>query len=90
MIATGIVSYGMPIVSQPQNVGEVQARGVEANWSRRFAVGWSASVNYTYNRTRVVKNEAVLPTVGNELPDMPRHKANLSLAYDPSGEFARG
>lgn len=87
-IATRIVSYGMPNVSQPQNVGEVQARGVEANWSRRFLDGWSASVNYTYNRTRVVKNEAAPATVGNELPDMPRHKANLSLAYDPSGDFA--
>lgn len=87
-IASRIVSYGMPNVSQPQNVGEVTARGLEANWSRRMTTGWSLAANYTSNRTRVVKNEADPSVVGNELPDMPRHKANLSLAYDPSAEFA--
>lgn len=87
-IATRIVSYGMPNISQPQNVGAVTAHGLEANGSRRFAPGWSAQANYTHNRTRVVKNDADPSVVGNELPDMPRHKANLSLAYDPSAEFA--
>lgn len=87
-IATRIVSYGMPNVSQPQNVGEVVARGVEANWSRRMANGWSLAANYTYNRTRVLRNEADPSVIGNELPDMPRHKANLSFAYEPSAGFA--
>jgi outer membrane receptor protein involved in Fe transport len=87
-IATRIVSYGLPNVSQPQNVGEVTARGLEANGSRRLAAGWSAAANYTYNRTRVVKNEADPAVVGNELPDMPRHKANLSLAWEPDAGFA--
>lgn len=87
-IATRIVSYGMPNVSQPQNVGEVRAHGLEANGSLRFAQGWSASANYTFNRTRVVKNDADPTVIGNELPDMPRHKANLSVAYDPGGDFA--
>jgi outer membrane receptor protein involved in Fe transport len=86
-IATRIVSYGMPNVSQPQNVGEVRAHGVEANVSRRFAAGWSAQANYTYNRTEVMRNAADPSVVGNELPDMPRHKANLSLAYDPGDDF---
>jgi outer membrane receptor protein involved in Fe transport len=87
-IATRIVSYGMPNVSQPNNVGEVTARGLEANWSRRMTNGWSLAANYTYNRTRVVKNEADPSVVGNELPDMPRHKANLSVAFNPSADFA--
>ena len=87
-IATRIVSYGTPVVQQPQNVGEVMARGLEAHVSWRIAAGWSASANYTYNRTRVVKNEADPSVVGNELPEMPRHKANVSLAYEPDGGFA--
>lgn len=87
-IATRIVDYGAPVVQQPQNVGTVAARGVEANWSRRIAGDWSASANYTYNRTRIVANAADPSVVGNELPDMPRHKANLSLAYDLTGDFA--
>jgi len=86
-IATRIVDYGAPVVQQPQNVGEVIARGVEIQWSRRLAPGWSAAANYTHNRTRVVANAADPSVVGNELPDMPRHKANLSLAWEPDAGF---
>ena len=87
-IATRILSYGMPNVSQPQNVGEVRAHGLEAGGSRRFSDGWTAAANYTYNRTRVTRNDADPSVVGNELPDMPRHKANISLTYDADGDFA--
>lgn len=87
-IASRIVSYGMPNISQPRNVGEVTAHGLEASGSRRFADGWSISANYTGNRTRIVKNDAEPSTVGNELPDMPRHKANLVLGHDPSADFS--
>lgn len=87
-IATRIVDYGTPVVQQPQNVGEVMARGLEAQWSRRLADGWSVAANYTHARTRVVRNLANPALVGNELPDMPRHKANLALAFDPGGDFA--
>lgn len=87
-IASRIVDYGTPVVQQPQNVGEVMARGLEAQWSRRLAGGWSAAANYTHARTRVVRNLANPALVGNELPDMPRHKANLALAYEPGGDFA--
>lgn len=87
-IATRIVDYGTPVVQQPQNVGEVMARGLEAQWSRRLAGGWSVAANYTHVRTRVVHNLANPALVGNELPDMPRHKANLALVFDPGGDFA--
>lgn len=87
-IATRIVSYGMPNISQPQNVGEVTARGMEANGSQRLVGGWYAQGNYTYNRTEVMRNEADPSVVGNELPDMPRHKAHVSLTYDPGSNFA--
>ena len=87
-IATLIVDYGTPVVQQPQNVGEVMARGLEAQWSRRLTGGWSLAANYTHARTRVVRNLANPALVGNELPNMPRHKANLALAYEPGGDFA--
>lgn len=87
-IATRIVDYGTPVVQQPQNVGEVSARGVEMQGSRRLASGWSVAANYTHNRTRIVANAADPAVVGNELPDMPRHKANLSLAWEPDAGFA--
>lgn len=87
-IATRIVSYGAPLVQQPQNVGEVMARGLEAQWSGRLAEGWSAAANYTYARTRIVRDQADPTLVGNELPDMPRHKANLALSWEPDAGFA--
>ena len=87
-IGTRIVSYGMPVVQQPQNVGKVAAHGLETQWSRRFAGGWSASANYTYTRTRVVEDLSDPALVGRELPDMPRHKANLALTFDAGAGFA--
>lgn len=87
-IATRIVSYGMPVVQQPQNVGQVEARGIEAQRSQRLGGGWSASANYTHTRTRIVRDLANPALVGNELPDMPRHKGNLSVSWEPGGDFA--
>lgn len=86
-IGMRIESYGVPVVQQPQNVGEVIARGLETQWSRRLTGGWSLSANYTYARTRVVRDLANPALVGNELPNMPRHKANVALTYEPGGNF---
>lgn len=87
-IATRIVDYGMPVMQQPQNVGEVAARGVEAQWSRRLADGWSAAANYTHTRTRVVQDLANPALAGKELPNMPRHKANLAVSWEAGGGLA--
>ena len=86
-IATRIIETGMPVVQQPQNVGRVDAHGLEAQWTHRYDAHWSASANYTYTRTRVVENLADPAIVGNELPDTPRHKANASLAYDDGAHW---
>lgn len=87
-IATRILSYGLPLVQQPQNVGQVAASGLEAQWARRLGGGWSAAANYTHTRTRIVRDLANPALVGNALPDMPRHKGNLSVAWEPGGDFA--
>lgn len=87
-IATRIVDYGMPVVQQQQNVGEVAARGLEAQWSWRTADGWSASANYTYTRTRVVQDLANASLVGRQLPNMPRHKANLAVSCEQGSDMA--
>jgi len=87
-IATRIVSYGMPMVQQPQNVGEAAARGLELKWTQRLADDWSITANYTYMRTRIERDLADPTLVGKQLPDMPRHKANLTLAYEQGADFA--
>lgn len=87
-IATRIVDYGMPVVQQPQNVGEVAAHGLEAQWLRRMADGWSVAANYTHTRTRVVHDLANTALVGKQLPNMPRHKANLAVSYESDSNLA--
>lgn len=80
-IGMRIVDYGIPVVQQPQNTGRVAAHGVELQWSGKFGTDWSAAANYTHTRTRVVEDLADASLVGKELPDMPRHKANLALTF---------
>lgn len=87
-IATRIVDYGLPVVQQQQNVGEVSARGLEAQWSRRLTDGWSVAANYTQTRTRVVRDLANPLLVGKQLPNMPRHKANLAVSCERGGSMA--
>ncbi|NTV11509.1 MAG: TonB-dependent receptor, partial [Zoogloea sp.] len=90
-ISTRILDYGTPSVQQPQNVGLSTARGIEAQWSGRLARDWSLAANYTYTRTRIEADLSDPALVGHELPDMPRHKANLSLGWEPGDGFtARG
>ncbi len=86
-IATRIVSYALPVVQQPQNVGQVAAHGLEAQWSQRLD-NWSLAANYTFSRTRIVSDLANPALVGNELPDMPRHKANLACGYESDAGFS--
>lgn len=87
-IATRIVDYGMPVVQQQQNVGEVSARGLEAQWSQRLEDGWSVAANYTHTRTRVVRDLANMSLVGKQLPNMPRHKANFAVSCDRGSDMA--
>lgn len=87
-IAMRILDYGSPMVQQPQNVGEVRALGVETHWSQPLFERWQLDANYTYTRTRIVRDRSAPHLVGNALPDMPRHKANLVLNYAPAGRFS--
>jgi outer membrane receptor protein involved in Fe transport len=87
-IAVRIVDYGSPVVQQPQNVGEVLAHGVETHWSQPLSACWQLDANYTYTRTRIVRDQSVPQLVGNALPDMPRHKANFVLNYASTAGFS--
>lgn len=87
-IGTRIVDYGVPVVQQPQNTGRVAAHGVEVQGARQISTSWSVGANYTYTRTRVTEDLADPTLVGNELPDMPRHKGNAMLTYDAGDGFS--
>lgn len=81
-IGTTIVDYGIPLVRQYANIGEVDSKGLELESRLRLAGAWSTSLNYTYNHTNIVRDQAHPERVGNVLPDMPRHKLNAALTYE--------
>lgn len=62
-------------VSQPQNIGEVRIRGVEARVQVRAIRGVRLSGNYVYQRPE--NRSPFSYEKGNDLPNAPRHRLNL-------------
>jgi len=77
-----IVDYGEPVKRQWRNIGAAEAYGVELELEGRLREHWNIAFNYTFNHTRIIEDRANPDLEGNELPDMPRHKANLVLTYE--------
>lgn len=82
-----IVDYGIPLKQQFQNIGEAESKGIEFQADKSFNENWSTFFNYTYNRTEITKDRANPSFVGNELPNMPRHKFNLGFTYERKNDF---
>lgn len=77
-----IIDYGDPVKRQWRNIGVAEAQGVELEIDGHLGERWQAAFNYTFNHTRIIEDRANPALVGNELPGMPRHKANLALTYE--------
>ncbi|MFA7620073.1 MAG: TonB-dependent receptor, partial [Thiohalomonadaceae bacterium] len=84
-----IIDYGDPVKRQWNNIGTAEAKGVEFDLDQPLGKKWQLSFNYTYNHTQITQHEADPSLVGNELPYMPPHKANVALAYNGSAFNAR-
>lgn len=90
-IGTRIVDYGEPVVQQVQNIGEARAYGLESQWVLELSRSWTLNTNYTYTATRIVRDLGAPELVGNALPNLPRHKANLTIDHKrESGLSVRG
>jgi outer membrane receptor protein involved in Fe transport len=81
-IGVAIVDYGVPLVREYANIGAVESQGLELESRMKMVEAWTASLNYTYNRALIVRDDAHPERVGNSLPDMPRHKMNAALGYE--------
>jgi outer membrane receptor protein involved in Fe transport len=77
-----IIDYGDPVKRQWRNIGKAEAQGVELELEGRLRERWGITFNYTLNHTRIIEDRVAPALMGNELPDMPRHKANLVLTYE--------
>jgi outer membrane receptor protein involved in Fe transport len=67
---------------QRQNLGRARIRGVEADAGWRFARAWTATAAWTWVDPTVTEAPGQPQLVGKQLPQDPRHRASLSLAFD--------
>lgn len=70
---------GTPTTSQMRNIGSSRSRGVELSLAAPLGDGWSAEANTTLTDTRI-QQSADAATIGNRLPDIPRHRSTVALA----------
>nr|WP_228531147.1 MULTISPECIES: TonB-dependent receptor [Myxococcaceae] len=67
---------------QRQNLGAARVQGVELGAEARFLRVWTALAAYTFVDSRVLEAPGNEALVGKELPQDPRHRATLQLAFD--------
>ncbi len=67
---------------QKQNLGKARIRGIEAKASWRFAPSWSLGAAWLFADSRVTQAPGNAQLVGNELPQDPRNRGSLTLAFD--------
>jgi iron complex outermembrane receptor protein len=75
------VSTG-PGTRQRQNLGKARIQGIEFDGTWAFAPGWSVDAAYTLADTEITDAPGQPQLLGNQLPQAPRHLANVSLAFD--------
>jgi outer membrane receptor protein involved in Fe transport len=66
---------------QRQNLGRTRVTGLQTDVDYDLAPEWRLSGGYLYNRARVTEFEANPELVGNFLPQVPRHRGSLQVAY---------
>ncbi len=91
LIAT---SAGTGIQGNPTvlaNAGSVRSIGVETGLTWRPLPPLTVTASYAYNDSTYRDNVAGRPAIeGKTVVDSPKHIANLELAYDQAGFYARG
>jgi iron complex outermembrane receptor protein len=67
---------------QRQNLGDARIRGVETEIGWRFARPFIATAAYTFVDNRITSAPGQPGLVGKELPQDPRHRASVGVAFD--------
>jgi outer membrane receptor protein involved in Fe transport len=71
-----------------ENIGESDSKGVEVQAKGKMNDEFGAFFNYTYNITKITKNNADASVVGNDVPDMPSHKFNAGITYEKQNDYS--
>jgi len=75
---------GAQITRQRQNLGRTRVRGLQSDVEYRLGSYWRVSGGYLFDRAEVREFAADPTLVGKLLPQVPRHRGSLQVAYaDP-------
>jgi outer membrane receptor protein involved in Fe transport len=72
---------GAAVTQQRQNLGRTRVRGVQTDVEYRWGTLWKFSAAYVYNDARVREFETNPDLVGNFLPQVPKHRGSVQVAY---------
>jgi iron complex outermembrane receptor protein len=61
------------------SIGEAQSRGVELDLAGEILPGWDVIASYAYTDTEILKDNS--NSVGNRLPNVPKHGGSLWTTY---------
>jgi outer membrane receptor protein involved in Fe transport len=72
---------GAAVTQQRQNLGRTRVRGVQTDVEYRLGTLWKFSAAYIYNDARVREFETNPDVVGKFLPQVPKHRGSVQVAY---------
>jgi outer membrane receptor protein involved in Fe transport len=74
-------TVGGQITRQRQNLGSTRIQGVQSDVEYRAGSWWRVSGGYLYDHADVREFPADPTLVGNLLPQVPRHRGTVQIAY---------
>jgi outer membrane receptor protein involved in Fe transport len=72
---------GANVTQQRQNLGRTRIRGIQSDVEYSVATFWRISAGYLYNQAKVTEFERNPVLVGKFLPQVPKHRGSVQLAY---------
>jgi outer membrane receptor protein involved in Fe transport len=76
-----IASSGANVTQQRQNLGRTRIRGIQTDVDYRLGSSWRFSGGYLYDDAHVRKFESNAALVGKILPQVPKHRGSIQVAY---------
>jgi outer membrane receptor protein involved in Fe transport len=76
-----LTTVGANVTQQRQNLGRTKIQGLQTDAEYQLGAEWRFSGAYLYNRARVTEFDANPRLVGNDLPQVPRHRGSLQVEY---------
>jgi outer membrane receptor protein involved in Fe transport len=72
---------GAQVTQQRQNLGRTRIRGLQTDIDYTIAADWRVSGGYLFNDATVREYAANPALVGKRLPQVPKHRGSLQIAY---------